>query len=304
MANFYTTYYDKYFKLMFSEDIEKKFEEFKELEVNIKSNKNKLIFAGNGASASISAHGAVDFTKQAGVRSITFSDANMITAFSNDYGYEKWIEKGVTTLSQIVHEQDIITKETLSQKIGQYGGFIFDYYAMINAIPKEWKTKLKENTSEKNPQENNIKENTDIIQKGNKELRKLLNEKHHSRLWCLDMWQRKFGKDVSANLGIAQDATTESRLRLLHFKIIHKIYPTNILLHKMGIKSSDNCEECQTKDYMEHFFFHCKKLNGFWQHVLSIIYNKMQCKIPLTETNILFGITNIEHPHLSCILTK
>jgi len=95
MANFYTTYYDKYFKLMFSEDIEKKFEEFKELAVNIKSNKNKLIFAGNGASASISAHGAVDFTKQAGVRSITFSDANMITAFSNDYGYDNWMAKAL-----------------------------------------------------------------------------------------------------------------------------------------------------------------------------------------------------------------
>ena len=47
----------------------------------------------NGASASISSHGAVDFTKQAGVRSITFSDANMITAFSNDYGYENWMVK-------------------------------------------------------------------------------------------------------------------------------------------------------------------------------------------------------------------
>ena len=80
---------------MFSEDIEKKFEEFKELAVNIKSNKNKLIFAGNGASASISAHGAVDFTKQAGVRSITFSDANMITAFSNDYGYDNWMAKAL-----------------------------------------------------------------------------------------------------------------------------------------------------------------------------------------------------------------
>ena len=93
MNNFYKTYYDEYFKLMFSNDIEKKFIEFKELVLKVKSNKNKLIFAGNGASASISSHGAVDFTKQAGVRSITFSDANMITAFSNDYGYENWMVK-------------------------------------------------------------------------------------------------------------------------------------------------------------------------------------------------------------------
>ena len=99
MDNFYKTYYDEYFKLMFSKDIEKKFQEFKELAVQVKINKNKLIFAGNGASASISSHGAVDFTKQAGVRSITFSDPNMITAFSNDYGYDNWMLKAIDLYS-------------------------------------------------------------------------------------------------------------------------------------------------------------------------------------------------------------
>jgi D-sedoheptulose 7-phosphate isomerase len=95
MDNFYKTYYEEYFKLMFSKDVEKNFEELKKLALHVKSNKNKLIFAGNGASASISAHGAVDFTKQAGVRSINFSDANMITAFSNDYGYDNWMAKAL-----------------------------------------------------------------------------------------------------------------------------------------------------------------------------------------------------------------
>ena len=42
MNNFYKTYYDEYFKLMFSNDIEKKFIEFKELVLKVKSNKNKL----------------------------------------------------------------------------------------------------------------------------------------------------------------------------------------------------------------------------------------------------------------------
>jgi D-sedoheptulose 7-phosphate isomerase len=99
MDNFYKTYYEEYFKLIFSEDIEKKFQEFKKLAEDVRSNENKLIFAGNGASASISSHGAVDFTKQAGVRSITFSDANMITAFSNDYGYDNWMVKALDLYS-------------------------------------------------------------------------------------------------------------------------------------------------------------------------------------------------------------
>ena len=55
----------------------------------------KLIFFGNGASASLASHAATDFTKQAKVRAIAFNDHNLITAFSNDYGYDQWVAKAL-----------------------------------------------------------------------------------------------------------------------------------------------------------------------------------------------------------------
>ena len=54
-----------------------------------------MMLAGNGASASIANHFALDFTKQARVRSISFSDSSFITAYGNDYGYENWVMKAV-----------------------------------------------------------------------------------------------------------------------------------------------------------------------------------------------------------------
>lgn len=102
MSNsFYKSYYDEYHRLILSDNVQEKFEQFKNLALNIKSNKRKLIFAGNGASASISSHGAVDFTKQAGVRSITFNEVNIITAFSNDYGYDKWVAKALDFYAKV-----------------------------------------------------------------------------------------------------------------------------------------------------------------------------------------------------------
>ncbi len=53
--------------------------------------KNKIILVGNGASASISSHLAIDFTKAAGVRAINFNEAALLTCFSNDYKYENWV---------------------------------------------------------------------------------------------------------------------------------------------------------------------------------------------------------------------
>jgi D-sedoheptulose 7-phosphate isomerase len=56
---------------------------------------NKLMFAGNGASASIASHGAVDYTKQGRVRAIDFNEPNLITCLANDFGYENFIAKAV-----------------------------------------------------------------------------------------------------------------------------------------------------------------------------------------------------------------
>jgi D-sedoheptulose 7-phosphate isomerase len=57
--------------------------------------KNKIILIGNGGSASISSHVAVDFTKFTNFRAICFNEANLITCFANDYNYENWVKKSL-----------------------------------------------------------------------------------------------------------------------------------------------------------------------------------------------------------------
>ena len=57
---------------------------------------NKLMFVGNGASASISSHQAVDFSKRAGIRAMAFNDASLLTCLSNDFGYPDVFAKSIT----------------------------------------------------------------------------------------------------------------------------------------------------------------------------------------------------------------
>ena len=54
--------------------------------------RNKIIVVGNGGSAAMASHITVDFTKAAGIRAINFNEADLLTCFSNDYGYERWVE--------------------------------------------------------------------------------------------------------------------------------------------------------------------------------------------------------------------
>jgi D-sedoheptulose 7-phosphate isomerase len=54
-----------------------------------------IYIAGNGGSASIASHAAIDFTKAANIRATTFNESSLLTCFSNDYGYEHWVEKAL-----------------------------------------------------------------------------------------------------------------------------------------------------------------------------------------------------------------
>ena len=63
--------------------------------VQAKKNNAKIMIFGNGGSAAIASHVSVDLTKSANIRSVNFNEADLITCFANDYGYERWIEKAI-----------------------------------------------------------------------------------------------------------------------------------------------------------------------------------------------------------------
>ncbi|MCK4358213.1 MAG: SIS domain-containing protein [Candidatus Cloacimonetes bacterium] len=92
---FIAEYFQKYFNALKHFDVSSEMIQMKEILINANKNNNKIIFAGNGASAAIASHAALDFTKQGKIRSICFNDASFITAFANDFGYDKWIEKAI-----------------------------------------------------------------------------------------------------------------------------------------------------------------------------------------------------------------
>jgi D-sedoheptulose 7-phosphate isomerase len=54
---------------------------------------NKIIFIGNGGSAAVASHLAIDFSKNGGLRSLAFNDASALTCLGNDLGYENVFAK-------------------------------------------------------------------------------------------------------------------------------------------------------------------------------------------------------------------
>ena len=104
-TKFLDDYWKRYQKLLIESRDDKSIISLRDAIKNTKIAGGRLLFFGNGASASLCSHAATDFTKQADIPSIAFNDHNLITALSNDYGYDQWVSK---TIKYYSNSNDII----------------------------------------------------------------------------------------------------------------------------------------------------------------------------------------------------
>ena len=78
-----------------SDEIIKKLINLKKIFITTKKNRKKILIFGNGGSAAIASHFSVDLTKNAKIRCTNYNEPDLITCFSNDFGYEHWVEMAI-----------------------------------------------------------------------------------------------------------------------------------------------------------------------------------------------------------------
>ena len=75
--------------------------------------KGRVVFFGNGGSATIASHLSVDLNKNAKIQSISFNDPGIITCYANDFGYKNWISK---TIELSLTNKDVVVLISSSGK--------------------------------------------------------------------------------------------------------------------------------------------------------------------------------------------
>ena len=217
--------------------------------------------------------------------------------------FPHWIQNNVLFVCDIVKNCSLKSRNDLVSMFGNYAMLVFEHNALINAFPAKWILEFSLISNEdvtcaisKKWTMNDDEQK--ILDMKNCEIRRsILNTcqftKHNESFWA-----RKIEADIIKHYDIAINSTKESRLRLLHFKILHNIYPTNILLSKMKVKPSNLCEACQVPDYIEHFFYECSLIQHFWQQVNIFIRTKVNVNFNLDKKNILIGLAYNDFPNI------
>ena len=130
MINKKNAFFDKYFNDIYDQTANvDKSKLLKIINLLQKVNRNnKVILAGNGGSASMASHVAVDLTKFLKIRAVNFNEANLLTCFGNDYGYENWVSEAlkayaikgdlVILISSSGQSKNILNGAKIAKKMG------------------------------------------------------------------------------------------------------------------------------------------------------------------------------------------
>ena len=97
MKNNYIFDYLNKFSYLVSDYNHKDFLKIAKVIKSIKKSKKKVILVGNGGSAAMASHVSVDLTKMCKIRAVNFNEADLLTCFANDYGYENWVQKALSS---------------------------------------------------------------------------------------------------------------------------------------------------------------------------------------------------------------
>ena len=102
---------------------------------------------------------------------------------------------------------------------------------------------------------------------------------------------RKFNININGEHWLsAFSCSCETRLQTFQWKILHGIFPTGVLLKKMNIRQSDQCQYCGNTDTVGHFFFECHSVKELWSEAERRIEIITNTHVHLTERIIIIGL--------------
>ena len=202
--------------------------------------------------------------------------------------FQQCCNSGFRTIKDMVSDGQIISFELFLARYGSSPDALFVYNAIFNALYKYSDTLSQIDYGNITPEYLTLGNlNTDDISR--KHLIQIISCTETP--FVESSWKRKYDSFDKKIWSLPFEYTKETKLQIMQWKIIHQIFPSNILLKKMKIKDSENCDFCGEIDTPLHFFFECVSVNNVWTEIERLILNKTCHAVRLTAKSALLGIT-------------
>ena len=206
--------------------------------------------------------------------------------------YKEWASKGINKVKDILTGNNVLTYNDIGYKIGNFPALILQYNVVSNTVA----SLIRNNPGFIHENDDNDINFNDKRVTTSQGFKTILNEAVFQAPCSEKFWFTRYRITLDTTYWlIAHNATKESRLRELHWKLLHNIYPTNILLSKLQITNNNKCKFCPNEiDFIEHFFFLCPMISKIWKKVEETVLYKYGIKIKINESEALLGIPEKE----------
>jgi len=202
--------------------------------------------------------------------------------------FPHWYLAGIKTISDLFDscERRFLPFSSFYNRFNVKCNFL-QYCSILSSIPQNWK-KLQEGS------EDPVTPPTSISSLSCKAIYRILLNLEDLPLPTSEKKLLASGvekSDLNKIYLIPFKATREIILTMFQYKIIHRILPTNSLLHKMKKVASPSCPFCPSEcQILWHLFINCVHASSFWNRFQQWYSIASNTKLLLSELEVMFGI--------------
>ena len=164
------------------------------------------------------------------------------------------------------------------------------YYGLVSAIPKEWKSSLKDALPRDNA----------IVEKATCSIKPLTTRATYSAFLSKmatsptcesKIFKYGFTEENIQNVYLLPFTTTKDiKLITFQYKVIQNILPNRVSLLRAGIVNNDTCPLCNAeKQTSNHMLYTCPETTTFWGQFTDWWYQKFKQNLILNECIILYS---------------
>ena len=204
--------------------------------------------------------------------------------------YSSWFNKDIISIRSLMTEYNqFLSLSELRQKFNLEIPFTL-YYGLVSAIPKEWKSSLK----------NALPRGNDIVEKAICSTKPLTTRATYSAFLSKmatpptcesKILMHGFTKENIQNVYLLPFTTTKDmKLITFQYKVIHNVLPNQLSLFRAGIAINDTCPLCNAeKQTSIHMLYSCPETTTFWGQFTDWWYQKFKQNLILNECITLYG---------------
>lgn len=114
-------------------------------------------------------------------------------------------------------------------------------------------------------------------------------------MWVSCKWSEVLGliseQQWNYVLGLTPQLSPSEAQRFLQLLLLHRVYRSPALLHKIGVRPNSCCPRCSLENaHILHMFLECGALEGFWREVIDIVHTVHQVRLDTDPKVCILGI--------------